>query len=540
MNSACDVRDGPEIGQLALHERAIADGSMTWNYGPAHQAEQALHSVRPLNRVAVAEPGHGVVLEQIAGKEHARIRHDRHDVRISVAATEEPKFHGPATDLNRHGIVEGAVGRIHDDGTNVVGEVGPIRNERGPVFLPVFHESAATSLVTPDRGRAEHVIAEDVIRMPVGIDHDAHRERCDPSDIRQELTSVRRCGPRVHDERGSIPENQTNLLIEERVAQGENAVADLDPACWVTHDADGTRRAAAFSGPEYAPTMTSTTDSATTRDGIRLLTRHWESAEPRAAVLLVHGLGEHSGRYEEVGERLAAAGLETFAWDHRGFGASGGERAWLDRFSRFHDDVEDRLAAVRAAVPGRPVILYGHSLGGLIALGYAISERPRPDLVVLSAPGVDDNAARWKHLVAPFLARIAPRIRISNGIPDSMLSRDPARQEAAARDPLMLRTSTTGFGARFFEEQARVRASAASLTIPTLVIHGLDDPIVPPSASEPLAATPGVTRLAYPGLRHELHNEPEGPQVLDDVVAWIDARLVDLAEPRSGLPAAAV
>jgi acylglycerol lipase len=271
--------------------------------------------------------------------------------------------------------------------------------------------------------------------------------------------------------------------------------------------------------------MASITDSAATRDGIRILTRHWPAVTPRAGVLLIHGLGEHSGRWEEVGEQLAAAGLETFGWDHRGFGASAGERAWIDRWSRFHDDVEDRLAAIRAALPGLPVILYGHSMGGLIALGYCVSDRPLPDLLVLSAPGIDDHAPRWKHALAPLLARVLPRLRIANGIPAEMLSRDPARQEATRSDPLNLDASTTGFGARFFEEQARVRAVAARLSIPTLVIHGLDDPIVPPRSSEPLAALPGVTRRAYTGIRHELHNDHEGPRILADVIAWIDERL---------------
>jgi alpha-beta hydrolase superfamily lysophospholipase len=271
--------------------------------------------------------------------------------------------------------------------------------------------------------------------------------------------------------------------------------------------------------------MASTTDSAATRDGLRILTRHWPAVTPRAGVLLVHGLGEHSGRWEHVGDQLAAAGLETFGWDHRGFGASAGERAWIDRWSRFHDDVEDRLAAIRAALPGLPVILYGHSMGGLIALGYCVSDRPLPDLLVLSAPGIDDNAPRWKHALAPLLARVLPRLRIANGIPPEMLSRDPARQEATRADPLNLDASTTELGVRFFEEQARVRAAAARLSIPTLVIHGLDDPIVPPRSSEPLATLPGVTRRAYAGVRHELHNEPEGPQILADVIAWINERL---------------
>jgi len=277
--------------------------------------------------------------------------------------------------------------------------------------------------------------------------------------------------------------------------------------------------------------MTSSTDSATTRDGVGLITRHWAAAAPRAGVLLVHGLGEHSGRWEHVGDQLAAAGLETFGWDHRGFGASAGERAWIDRWSRFHDDVEDRLAAVRAALPGKPAILYGHSMGGLIALGYCVSDRPLPDLLVLSAPGIDDNAPGWKHALAPLLARILPHVRIANGIPPEMLSRDPARQEAARTDQLMINSSTTAFGARFFEEQARVRAAASRLSIPTLVIHGLDDPIVPPAATEALAALPGVTRRAYAGIRHELHNEPEGRQILADVIAWIDDRLAEVPVP---------
>ena len=291
---------------------------------------------------------------------------------------------------------------------------------------------------------------------------------------------------------------------------------------------------------EYAPAMTSIVDSATTRDGIRLLTRHWPAGPssavgaltrhwpeeaPRAGVLLVHGVGEHSGRYEEVGDQLAAAGLETFAWDLRGFGASGGERAWIDRFDRFHDDVEDRMAATRSALPGRPVVLYGHSLGGLIALGYALSNRPRPELLVLSAPGIDDQLAAWKHTLAPILARIAPKVRIANGIAPSMLSRDADRQDAARMDPLMVDSSTTKFGALAFAEQPRVRAAAPLLDVPTLVIHGLDDPVVPARATESLAAIAGVTRRTFPGVRHELHNEPEGPAIVGDVIAWINDQL---------------
>lgn len=280
--------------------------------------------------------------------------------------------------------------------------------------------------------------------------------------------------------------------------------------------------------------MPSTTDTATTRDGLRIVTRHWAADAPRAAVLLVHGLAEHSGRYEHVGAQLATAGLETFGWDHRGFGGSAGERAWVDRWSRYHEDVEDRLAAVRAAVPGLPVAIYGHSMGGLIALGYALSGRPQPDLLILSAPGIDDEGAAWKHLLAPLLARLVPKVHFPNGIAPELVSRDPARHEADRRDPLLLSSSTAALGARFFEEQARLRAAVAgrpTLPVPTLVIHGLDDRLVPPSSSEALVGLGIVTRRAYAGIRHELHNEPEGPAILADVIAWVDAHVAGAPLP---------
>ncbi|MBI2778007.1 MAG: lysophospholipase [Chloroflexi bacterium] len=283
------------------------------------------------------------------------------------------------------------------------------------------------------------------------------------------------------------------------------------------------------------PTSTATLGAATTRDGIPLVTRHWAPAGPaRAGILLVHGLGEHSGRYDHVGAQLAAAGLETFAWDHRGFGASGGERASIERWDQFHEDVEDRLADVRAALRGKPVVLYGHSMGGLIALGYALSDRPRPDLLVLSAPGIDDNLAGWKRAAAPILARVAPNLRVSNGISPAMLSRDAGRQDAAAHDPLMLGATTARFGAVAFAAQPEVRAALGRLEVPTLVIHGLDDPIVPARATEAFASMPDCTRRAYPGIRHELHNEPEGPAIIADVITWIDGRLAASQDPTAG------
>ena len=279
--------------------------------------------------------------------------------------------------------------------------------------------------------------------------------------------------------------------------------------------------------------MPSIIGRAVTADGVDLLTRHWPAADPWAAVLIVHGLGEHSGRYEHVGEHFAAAGIDAGAYDHRGNGGSGGRRGDVDRWSRYHDDLGERLATIRAAADGRPVILYAHSMGGLIAAGFLLSDRPRPDLTVLTAPGLDSTLAGWKKRLAPLLARLAPTLSVPNGVPPETLSRDPEVGRRLEGDPLNARTSTARFGAEALAEQARVRSRAREVGGPTLVLHGLDDRLVPPRSSEVFEGAPGVERRTYPGLRHELHNEPEGPAILDEVVAWLRERATLTAQPNT-------
>ncbi len=272
---------------------------------------------------------------------------------------------------------------------------------------------------------------------------------------------------------------------------------------------------------------------ALTGDGLALRTIHWQPAEPAwAGVLLVHGLGEHVGRYDHVARQMADAGIDVNGYDLRGFGASSGPRAYVPRWAALHDDLESRLADARATSPGLPLVLYGHSMGGLIALGYVVAEtaRPLPDLLVLTSPGLDSTIAGWKQSIAPILGRIAPRLRIPNGFHAGDLSHDPEVDERLAADPLALTSSTARLGAAGFAEQARVRAllsGGAQLPVPTYVIHGSEDPIVPVGASEPLVdGRPNVTRRVYEGLRHETHNEPEGASVVADTIAWIRAAAV--------------
>lgn len=268
--------------------------------------------------------------------------------------------------------------------------------------------------------------------------------------------------------------------------------------------------------------MASTTAEMTTTDGLDLLTRLWACPDARARVLLVHGLGEHSGRYEHVGEFFNEHGFEVSGFDLRGHGASGGERVDLEAFADYLDDLE----LVFGSLPGDlPSVIYGHSMGGLISTSYAVSSRPQPSLYVLSAPALAADVPAPLKLASTVLARVRPGMRLPNSIKGEQLSRDPAVGERYFADPLVLTKGTARFGAAMLGQMAAVNNTLEDLSTPALVVHGADDELVPPYASAPLAAIPGVERKLFPGLRHEIHNEPEQDDVLGFIVDWLDDQL---------------
>lgn len=269
-------------------------------------------------------------------------------------------------------------------------------------------------------------------------------------------------------------------------------------------------------------------DYGLTRSGTRQLRRQWKVADgrPRAVALLVHGISEHSGRYEHVGQHLAAAGFHTVAFDHRGHGHTEGPKVHVDSFSEFLDDVEDHLANARAV--DLPTVLIGHSMGGLICAAYAVSERPQPDVMVLSGPALGANVPGWQKALAPRLSQLAPRMFVpSFDFDEAVLSRDESVQAAYLADPLIRSGATPRLGDEMFRAMEDTQEKRHQIRVPTLVLHGADDQLVPASASEPLADVAGVERHALPGLRHEIFNEPEGREILDQVVAFLDANLAD-------------
>ncbi|MGF1617403.1 MAG: alpha/beta hydrolase [Acidimicrobiia bacterium] len=252
--------------------------------------------------------------------------------------------------------------------------------------------------------------------------------------------------------------------------------------------------------------------------------RSWHpTRSPAARILLVHGIAEYSGRYEAVGELLAAAGFEVHCPDLFGFGESGGRRADISDWADYHDQVQGHLGFFREDSETRTVLL-GQSMGGLIALGYLLSDRPQPDLAVLSAPAISGGAA-WQRAIAGPLARIAPSLPIPNNLDGSQLSRDPDVAELYFADPLVLTSTTARLGSYFLRAQTAAKASLDKLGVPTLVVHGGADRIVSPASTAGLSELPGVERRLYPKLRHEIFNEPEGPEVIADIVEWLMQRV---------------
>ena len=253
------------------------------------------------------------------------------------------------------------------------------------------------------------------------------------------------------------------------------------------------------------------------------LVREWvPTGRPRAVVVLIHGLAEHSGRYEQAGSMFSDAGFHVRAFDIIGAGGSGGARWDIDDWDRYHDQIHRHMTW--ASDQGVPVILMGHSMGGNLGLGYVLGSRVKPELLVLTAPAAGGGAA-WQKAIAPLAARLAPRLALPNGIKARQLSRDPEVGKAYFADPLVRAWSTTRLAALFFKAMDELAKKWDRLDVPTLLLHGDADSVVPPESTVALGELSVCDRRCYPGLRHEILNEPEGPEIVAEIIEWIDSRI---------------
>jgi len=241
--------------------------------------------------------------------------------------------------------------------------------------------------------------------------------------------------------------------------------------------------------------------------------------------VLVHGFAEHSGRYEHVGRWLAERSYAVHAYDQIGHGRSSGTRCHVGRFSDYLDDLRVVLERVRAESGGRPVSLIGHSMGGLVVASYCRERSPDLASVVLSgaALGMPEGSTWMRARLARAIRAFAPRLRVAPGLDLQGLCSDPAVVAAYLADPLVERHMTASLAAELMGAVERIAGAGAELAMPLLVLHGGDDPICPPAGSERFAAdAPRGRFLRYPGLRHEIFNEPDQERVLEDVVAFLD------------------
>lgn len=265
-----------------------------------------------------------------------------------------------------------------------------------------------------------------------------------------------------------------------------------------------------------------------TADGLTLHVQSWWPEErSQALVAVMHGYGEHSGRHARTAEALAQQGYAVVAWDHRGHGRSEGRRAYVERFDHYLDDA---LAVIRSAQAGYegPLYLLGHSMGGTLAVLLTLGGRLHPAGLILSAaalaPGEDIPPIMVR--LAPLLGAVLPSLPTVK-IKSHSLSRDEQIVEQYDTDPLNFRGAAPArFASEFLGGILRARAGVPRLELPLLVLYGGQDQLINPEGSRFVYAeahSTDKTIQCYGPCYHEILNEPEREQVLDDIMAWLEA-----------------
>jgi alpha-beta hydrolase superfamily lysophospholipase len=279
-------------------------------------------------------------------------------------------------------------------------------------------------------------------------------------------------------------------------------------------------------------------DRLTLADGTRLRLHTWPTpAQSHGRVLIVHGLGEHGGRYAHVAQALAAAGWASFGYDHRGHGDSDGTRGGLPRHDALCADlaaVIDHLRAGENPFAG-PFVLLGHSMGGLVAARFvaeALAAAPaawsRPvDALVLSSPALDAGLGAAQRAQLWLGERLLPDRPMPNGLKPEWVSRDAQTVRDYVADPKVHDRITARLARVIVDEGPAVVAAAPRWRVPTLLMWAGADRCVAPAGSAAFAAvapTPLVQHRWFDGLAHELFNEPERAEVLAELTRWLAAQ----------------
>jgi acylglycerol lipase len=251
--------------------------------------------------------------------------------------------------------------------------------------------------------------------------------------------------------------------------------------------------------------------------------------EPKAVLVLVHGLAEHVGRYMNVVNHFVPQGFAVYGLDHIGHGKSEGQRVYVDRFEEYITTLDQYVDMVRGWQPGKPLFMVGHSMGGLIGAVYLIAHQDKLTGAVLSGPLVklSDNISPVTVMMGKVLSAIAPHAGLL-ALDASGVSRDPAVVQAYVNDPLVFTGKNTArLAAELLKAMQQVNAQAGKITLPVLIVQGALDKLVEPSGAPllyGLVSSKDKTVKVYEGLYHEVFNEPEHEMVLGEVQAWIEER----------------
>lgn len=268
-------------------------------------------------------------------------------------------------------------------------------------------------------------------------------------------------------------------------------------------------------------------------DDVTFYMQGWEpEGKPKAIVCLVHGLGEHTGRYAHVGEALNAAGYALFGFDLRGHGQTGGPRGHFPSLDAVMQDIRQFVEFQRGNHPALPLFLYGHSLGGLLTLAYVLQHGEGLNGVIVTGAGLRSPLQEQKAKIAlvRLLGSLMPTLIIKSDLETAALSRDEEVVRRYAADPLVHDKVSLGFGRVGIAAVDLCFARAREFKPPLLIMHGTADRITYPSGSEEFAKLTGetnkdVTLKLWEGMYHEIHNEPERTQVFKFMIEWMDRHL---------------
>jgi alpha-beta hydrolase superfamily lysophospholipase len=266
-------------------------------------------------------------------------------------------------------------------------------------------------------------------------------------------------------------------------------------------------------------------------DGDNVVIQDWPLAAGvtlRGVVIIVHGLGEHAGRYEHVAHKLNDWGFAVRGYDQCGHGESGGDRGSLPTDSRLLDDLADIIDSTRTRMqPGTPLILLGHSMGGLVVGRFVSLSIRKVDALIMSSPALNPGLSAFQKFLLAVLPAIAPNLRVGNGVKPQFISHDPA-VVAAYRNDRLVHDRISARLARFIATAGpQTVALAAQWSVPTLLMYAGDDRLLNPQGSRDFAAAAPksrVTSLCFESLYHEIFNERDAAPVFAALQQWLDSR----------------